>query len=299
MRNALLLAIAGLATVTLFACGDASSSTNQRGVGGAAIPPEGTDQMHDPNAPSNQPADPVNPNATTPPKPPASTGTPAATLAVAVSTATPTADLGTATEIDVTITPKSGATGTATLSVTGLPTGATAAFVPPSVALGTTAVTSKLTITVPMTAAPSAAGAASALVITATDGAVVATANANFKVNPKINMTIPVNADALRAAVGTRYVDGWGGAAIGTVPAPLQTQTGNPITVVVKNLDSVAHIVHGNAGFIHGDTANPVAPGQIDPKNRTLAPGVNTSGYLHDGANGTSESFRITVNTAP
>ena len=133
----------------------------------------------------------------------------------------------------------------------------------------------------------------------AASGTTEATANANFKVNPKISMTIPVNADALRAAVGTRYVDGWFGPTFGTVPAPLTTQAGNPIAVVVKNADSAPHIVHGNAGFVHGDTANPVPPGGIDPKTRTLQPGVNTSGYLHDGANGTSESFRITVNTAP
>jgi hypothetical protein len=67
----------------------------------------------------------------------------------------------------------------------------------------------------------------------------------------------------------------------------------------VKNADSVAHIVHGNAGFVHGDTGNPVPAGGTDPKTRTLAAGVNTSGYLHEGANGTSVSFRITVNTAP
>ena len=142
------------------------------------------------------------------------------------------------------------------------------------------------------------AGAADALVIKAASGATEATANANFKVNPKITMTIPVNADAMRAAVGTRYVDGWAGPMFGSAPAPLQTQSGNPITVIVKNADSKSHIVHGNAGFVHGDTQNPVPPGGTDPKNRTLAAGVNTSGYLHDGTNGTSESFRISVDTA-
>ena len=92
--------------------------------------------------------------------------------------------------------------------------------------------------------------------------------------------------------------NGWFGPTFGTAPAPLQTQSGNPITVIVKNADSVSHIVHGNAGFVHGDTNNPVPPGGIDPKNRTLSAGVNTSGYLHDGSNGTSESFRISVDTA-
>jgi len=174
---------------------------------------------------------------------------------------------------------------------------------PATLMLTTAAATAKLTIKVPATNAPSAAQAVDSLVIKASvagaAGAmpVEATANANFKTNPKINMTIPVNADAMRAAVGTRYVDGWFGPMFGTAPEPLQTQTDNPITVIVKNADSVSHIVHGNAGFVHGDTGNPVPPGGIDPKNRTLAAGVKTSGYLHEGANGTSESFQITVNT--
>jgi hypothetical protein len=303
MRNALLIAI-GLASVSILAvgCGDASTSTIQRGRGATGIPAPGTDQMHDPNAP-DEPADPVNPNATTLPPAPATAGVAAGTLAVTVDNATPAADLGGTVDVTVSVEPKAGFTGTATLSVTGLPTGATATFAPPTVTLNTTAVTSKLTITVPATAAPSEAATPAALVITATaPGAagaapVVATANANFKVNPKITMTIPVNADAMRAAVGTRYVDGWFGPMFGTAPQSLQTQADNPITVVVKNADSVSHIVHGNAGFVHGDTAVPVPPGAVDPKNRTLKAGVMTSGYLHEGANGTSESFRITVNT--
>ena len=308
MRNALLIAIGSClaASVSLLAvgCGDASSSTIQRGHGATGIPVAGTDQMHDPNAP-DEPADPPNPNATTPPPAPTTPGVAAGTLAVTVDNATPSADLGGSIDLNVSVEPKSGLTGMAVLSITGLPTGATATFTPAMVTLNTTAVTSKLTIKVPATNAPSAAQAVDALVIKAsvagagTAMPVEATANANFKTNPKINMTIPVNADAMRAAVGTRYVDGWFGPIFGTAPAPLQTQAGNPIAVVVKNADSVAHIVHGNAGFVHGDTANPVPPGGIDPKNRTLAAGVKTSGYLHEGTNGTSESFQITVNTAP
>ena len=305
MRNALLVAI-GFASVSIlaFGCGDASSSTTQRGHGATGIPAVGTDQMHDPNAP-DEPADPVNPNASTPPPAPTTPGVAAGTLAVTVDNATPSADLGGSIDLTVSVEPKAGLTGMATLSLTGLPTGATGTFSPATVTLNTTAVTSKLTIKVPATNAPSAAQAVDSLVIKASVAGVgaampvEATANANFKTNPKINMTIPVNADAMRAAVGTRYVDGWFGPIFGTAPAPLQTQAGNPITVIVKNADSVSHIVHGNAGFVHGDTANPVPPGGIDPKNRTLAAGVKTSGYLHEGVNGTSESFQITVNTAP
>jgi hypothetical protein len=309
MRNALLVAIPvlALASLSMIGCGDASSSTGIQRNRGPNIPAPGAVQDHDPNAPP-EPADPANPNASTPPPAPTTPGTAAGTLAVTVDNATPATDLGTSIDLTVTVEPKAGFKGDADLTVTGLPTGATGTFSPAKVTLNTTPVTSKLTVKVAASTAPSAAGAASALVIKASapglNGAAAteATANANFKVNPKITMTIPVNADAMRAAVGTRYVDGWFGPMFGSAPAPLQTQVGNPIVVVVKNADSVPHIVHGNAGFVHGDTANPVPAGGIDPKTRTLNPAngtLNTSGYLHEGANGTSESFRITVNAIP
>jgi len=299
MRTILLLAV-GLSS--LVACGEplaepitrhATKSTSKSP--SDAIPATGSDQAHDPNAP-DEPADPANPNATTPPSAPTTAGMATGTLAVTVDDATPAVDLGGSIDLNVSIEPKEGFRGDAALTVTGLPAGAIGTFSPASVTLNTTAATSKLTIKVPATVAPSEAGAASALVIKAASGATEATANANFKVNPKITMTIPVNADAMRAAVGTRYVDGWMGPMFGTSPEPLQTQSGNPITVIVKNADSKSHIVHGNSGFVHGDTSNPVPPGGTDPKNRTLSAGVNTSGYLHDGNNGTSVSFRISVN---
>jgi hypothetical protein len=297
MRNALLVAI-GL--VALIGCGEEVAAPTPRRASHATttpVPAPGSQQAHDPNAPE-EPADPANPNASTPPPAPATPGVAAGSFAVSVDNATPASDLGSSIDVTVTVEPKDGFKGDATLTVTGLPTGAIGTFSPASVTLNTTAATSKLTIKVPASVAPSAAGAASAIVIKAASGDIDATANANFKVNPKITMTIPVNADAMRAAVGTRYVDGWAGPMFGSAPAPLQTQSGNPITVIVKNADSKSHIVHGNAGFVHGDTQNPIPPGGTDPKNRTLAAGVNTSGYLHDGSNGTSESFRISVDTA-
>lgn len=304
MRNTLLVAV-GVATLsTLAACGEPLAEPIARRPSHSTtttpIPATGSQQDHDPNAP-DEPADPANPNASTPPPAPSTAGTPAAagTLAVTLDNATPASDLGSSVDVTVTVEPKEGFKGDAALTVTGLPTGATATFSPASVTLNTTAATSKLTIKVPATVAPSAGGAASAIVIKAASGDTVATANANFKVNPKITMTIPVNADAMRAAVGTRYVDGWAGPIMGTAPQALQTQSGNPIAVIVKNADSKSHIVHGNAGFVHGDTSNPVPPGGTDPKTRTLSAGVNTSGYLHDGTNGSSVSFRISVNTAP
>lgn len=301
MRNALLVALVPVLALTMISvvgCGDASSSTGiQRSRGGAAGIPN--DPSEEPGAPQD-PDQPTNPNASTPPPAPATPGTAAGEIGVSLSTATPATDLGTSIDITVTVEPKAGFTGQAALTATGLPTGVVATFSPASVTLNTTPVTSKLTLQVPYTATPSAAGAASAVVIKAASGAVEATANANFKVNPKLTMTIPVNAAALLAAGGgAKNVDGWGSPVFGTAPSPLSTQAGNNIVIVVKNADSAAHVVHGNAGFPHGDTMNPVPPGGIDPKTRALAAGVNTSGYIHGEANGTSVGFAIKVNTAP
>ena len=72
----------------------------------------------------------------------------------------------------------------------------------------------------------------------------------------------------------------------------------------VFNADSTAHIVHGANGFAHGDTANPIAPNTYEmqngqPRTRTFQPGANVNGYPHDGANGPSVSFRISVQAAP
>jgi hypothetical protein len=298
MRNALLVAllpVLALSTVSVIGCGDASSSSGiQRSRGAANLP---QDPSEEPGAPPD-PDQPANPNATTPPPPPATPGTTAGQIGVTLSTATPATDLGTSLDITVTVEPKAGFTGQAALTATGLPAGVVATFTPASVTLNTTPVTSKLTLQVPYTATPSAVGAASAVVVKAASGAVEATANANFKINPKLTMTIPVNASALEAAGGgAKNVDGWGSPAFGAAPQPLSTQAGNNIVVVVKNLDSTPHIVHGNAGFPHGDVA--VAPGGVDPKARALVAGVQTSGYIHGETNGTSVGFQIKVNTAP
>lgn len=302
MRNRLLIAIVGLATVTtLVACGDASDSTGIQRGRGAYVPGPNDDPSDDPNAPKDPDSAP-NPNATTPPAAPATPGTTAGQLGVALSNTTPATDLGTTIDITVTVEPKAGFTGQATLTATGLPEGATAAFNPASVTLNTTPVTSKLTVTVPYTAVPSAAGAASAVVVKAAAGAIEATANANFKVNPKVTMTIPVNSAALIAAGGNKRIDAWAGPAFGTAPQPLKTQAGNNIVFVVKNNDSAPRTVHGNggaAGFAHGDGA--VAPGATDPKVRAYGPGTNANGYLHGETNnaGVAVGFGFTIVAAP
>jgi hypothetical protein len=161
-----------------------------------------------------------------------------------------------------------------------------------------------MTIMVPVTTVPSAPGASSAIVVTAKSGNITATANANFRVNPKAVLTIPMNIDALRAAnVGTVYRNEWG-TEYGQTQTPLSTQVGNGIVFTVFNADSKPHIVHGANGFAHGDTANPIAPNSLEmtngaPRTRTFNVGANVNGYPHEGANGPSASFRIRVNQAP
>jgi hypothetical protein len=301
MRNALSLVI-GVVSLSLFAaCGDASSSSgiqrrpNPNLAGGIddGEPTEGEDAV-----------DTGNPNANTPPKAPTTPGTEAGEMAVTVSSATPVADLGDQVELTVTVTPKGAFKGDADLTVTGLPTGATGTFTPAKVTLNGTPTTSKLLIKVPVTAAPTAPGGASPLVITAKSAAITATANASFKANPKLKLTIPLNIDALRST-GTVFLDQWG-PAFGANPTPLQTQAGNGIVVTVYNADSKLHIVHGNAGFAHGNTAagQEVQPNAFElvggvPRTRTFLPGANVNGYPHEGGAGTSASFRFSVIAAP
>ncbi len=305
MRKALSLALLGIATASLFACSDAGVGT-----GGYASrragqpPPPGSAQDHDPSDTDGaDDTDPGNPNANTPPPAPNEQGTTAGQLGVSLSTNTPAVDLGQSIDIDVTIDPKNGFNGTVELSATGVPAGATATFTPASVAASTAPVKAKLSIKAALTAVPSAPNTSSAIVVSAKSGSITATANANFKINPKATLTIPMNIDALRAAnMGTVYRDEWG-ATFGANPTPLKTQAGNGIVFTVFNADSKSHIVHGANGFAHGDTNNPIAPNAFEmqngaPRTRTLNVGANVNGYPHEGANGPSASFRIQIQDA-
>lgn len=309
MRKAVCLVLLGFGAVTFIAaCGDSNSLTNggyaaRRGSQG--VPPPGSDEQHDDgDTDGADSTDPGNPNADQQPNAPNTPGTTAGSIDVAVSNATPAIDLGKSIDIDVTVTPKDGFTGSVALSVTGLPAGATATFNPTSVTVGASPVTAKMTISAPVTTTASAPNTSSALVVSAKSGNLSATANANFRVNPKAVLTIPMNIDALRAAnVGTKYLDQWG-AEYGATQAPLTTQAGNGIVFTVFNADSKPHIIHGANGFAHGDTANPIAPNSLEmtngaPRTRTLNVGASVNGYPHEGANGPSASFRIKVQAAP
>lgn len=299
----------GLAALVLglvsVACGDASSTSGSRLRGGAYVPAAGEPTDHDPNDVDTGASDPGNPNATTPPSAPTSAGANAEQFGVALSSATPAADLGADVSIDVTVSQKNGFAGAVALAATGLPAGVTATFTPSTVTVGASPVTAKLVLAAAYTATPSAPNTSSAIQVVAKSGQGQATANANFKVNPRMTLTIPMNVDALRAAnVGTQFRSEWG-TAFGATPAALKTQEGNGIVVVVKNADSTAHIVHSGGAFPHGDTGRPIAPNDFEKladgtlRTRTLSPTaaspINVSGYPHEGANGPSVSFRIQI----
>ena len=280
MRTALLAAlVAGVTTFSLFGCGDASVSSG--------IPRRGVPTVGDPSSdgPADTTSDPDDPTATSAPPPPSTAGTTSGAFDVAVDNNTLQADLDTNdSTLNVTITPKDGFQGQVALAVTGLPAGVTAAVSPASVTLNTTPATAKVTFTVEAGAAPTPDGVAAA--IEATSGATKATANLTFKVNNRITATIVTNADAMRQA-NQKF------ALFGPTFDGSTTFT-KGIQVVVKNGDSVKHVIHGSNGFVHGQSA--IDPGDTDvvdgKEYRTLGSG-NPNGYIHGEQNGTDGSFKF------
>lgn len=303
MRRAVCLVLLGISAASMFACSDGTQLTSGAWAArrSSAPPAPGSQEQHDDgDTEGADESDPGNPNADDTPAAPATPGTTAGGLGVTLSNATPAVDLGKSIDIDVSIQPKDGFTGSVALSATGLPPGATATFVPASVTVGSTAVTAKMTINAPLSTVPSAPSASSAVIVSAKSGSVTATANANFRVSPRAVLTIPMNLDALRAAgAGTVYRNEWG-PEFGQTQTALKTQVGNGIVFTVFNADSQPHIIHGANGFAHGDTANPIQPNALEmtngqPRTRTFNVGANVNGYPHEGANGPSVSFRIRV----
>ena len=296
MRLALLLGLGSLVTVTAVACSDAGSTELTGRRLRAPSTAADDDAEHDETEDDDGAVDPGNPNASTTPKAPGTPGTTNAQFGLTLSSATPVVGLGESTEIEVRIEPKNGFVGSVDVSVAGLPAGATAAPVQ-----ATATSPAKLVIRTEVTAVATPPDESAPLVITGTSGSLVATVNANFKIAPKLTLTIPVNIDALRAA-GTQYRDQWG-AAFGANPQPLKTQAGNGVVVSVFNADSKPHVIHGANGFAHGNTGAPIQPNAFEMANgavrtRTLNPGANVNGYPHDGSQGSGASFRIRVEAA-
>ncbi|MBX3210181.1 MAG: hypothetical protein KF764_34435 [Labilithrix sp.] len=307
-KSSLLIALASILTATTFGCSDGSdgSGLSSRRARRNSPPAAGTADDHDESdTEGSNDTDVGNPNADSRPDAPTTPGTSATQFAVTLAQNTPTVDLGESVDLDVSVEPKNGFSGMVDITVAGLPAGVTASTVQAAIAPSATAPTTvKLKLTATVDAVVTAPGASSALVITGKAGSVTATANANFKVAPKLKLTIPVNVDALRAA-NTTYRDEWG-SAFGASQRPLKTQQGNGIVVTVFNADSKQHIIHGASGFTHGSTAagTEIQPNAFEMLNgavrtRTLNVGANVNGYPHEGAQGVGASFRIRVEAAP
>jgi hypothetical protein len=295
MRLPTLLALSVVVVGSMAACsaegGDDLSGLSHLRAGGQGPPGEGSPQTDDNSDPGNTPST-NNPNASATPNAPTTQGTANAEFGLTLANTTPTAGLGDQTEIDVTVVPKAGFNAPVAVTVTGLPAGATA---DPLTITGTTG---KLLIKTLATTPVTDPASSVALVVNGSSGSLTATANANFKVLPKLLLTIPMNIDALRAA-GTIYRDQWG-VPFGQTEQALTTQNNNAIVVTVFNADSKSHIIHGANGFAHGDTGNPIQPNALEmtngaPRTRALAVGTNCNGYPHDGSNGAGASFRIKV----
>lgn len=236
--------------------------------------------------------DPTNPESTSVPTAPTTTGTAAPGFALSLDNKTPTVDLAADAKLAVTITPTNGFNDTVNISVDGLPEGVTA-----SPASGKPGSPITITLTTDATTPVTPKDAPVALTIKGVSGSQTATTPANFKVNPKITMTIPTNTDALLKAGGNHNVAGWGSQAF-AAGTPLQTQADNPINIYVRNDDSTPRTVHGNAGFTHGSAE--VDPGELEKNGnnvrvRQAKPGLSTSGYLHGVGNGTAVGFKLNV----
>jgi len=304
MRTALLLGLVTvIASTSMVACAveDATGGVSRRPKTSKSTPADDEDDEQeadeanggDPSEGSNN-VDTGNPAADTIPGAPTTPATAAAGFSIALDKPTPTVDLGKETIINVTVTPKNGFTGTVNIAVEGLPAGVTAA---PASGTPGSPIAVKLTSGYDATVTPKAGSAA--LTIKATSGSQSATAPANFKINPKVEVRIPVNAQALLAAGGTVYRDEYG-TAFGKTPTTMKTQADNGIVLTIFNADSKQRVIHFPGAIGHGDANNPIQPGAYElqngnPRQRTLKPGLNATGYFHGDQNGTAASFHLIV----
>jgi hypothetical protein len=193
------------------------------------------------------------------------------------------------TDVNVTLTPKDGFTGSVTLATTGLPTGATGVFTPASVNVtGTAPVTAVLRITTPSTVTPTAAPLA--IKVTGSGGTgtpVTGEAALTYNVKRVITITIPQNvAQATNPFGAGDIVINTGGNISGAAP----------IKVIFVNKDSSKdHIVHSTNttnGFVHGNTGNAIPLNGSDPVRNVTGTGRYPF-YMHDGANTPAGAVKI------
>jgi hypothetical protein len=198
--------------------------------------------------------------------------------------------------VQVTVTPQ-GFAGTVNLAVTGLPTDASGAFSPASLALGgTAAMTSTLTITTLSTVLP----ATTPFMVTATAGSATSTSIPMLDVMPQITIQIPNNVESLAGTTSMPSTNAFGDYPI-VINAPSDFGTANTINVKFLNLDATPHCIHAtnpSQGFPHDATTNGVCNPYMDQNQYdTTAHNVNTKGsylfYLHDEGDTTQGMVKI------
>jgi hypothetical protein len=287
MRSVVLLF--GCAALAL-ACGDASNITSNHwaGIGTGDGPGDGTDTdgSTSTGSDSGTTADVSLPDG----------GSQTQAFQIMTDKATYNAELRAAIVVQVTIAPQN-FTGTVNLAVSGLSTGVTGAFNPPSVSVsGSTGATSMLTLTTLESVIP----ATTPFTVTATSGTNTATSAPMLTVLPQITIQIPTNVAALAGTQGTPSTKAFGNYPI-VINAPSNFGTANPIIVKFINNDSAPHCIHASnptQGFPHDAVTNGVCntlmqKGQSDQ----TAHNVNTKGsylfYLHDEGDTTDGMVKV------
>ncbi len=198
--------------------------------------------------------------------------------------------------VQVTVAPKS-FTGTVTLGTTGLPTGVTAAFAPPTLSVaGTTGATSVLTLTTISSIAPGN----TPFQVTGVSGSSNGSVASALTVMPQITIQIPLNVDALKGTSGSPSTNAFGDYPI-VITAPGDLGTADPVVVKFVNNDSAPHCIHAsnpNQGFPHDAVTNGVCNALMNKGGTdATAHNVNTKGsylfYIHDQGDLTDGMIKV------
>ena len=280
MRNLLLVAILGLATVT-GACGDADStseSSKRVGKGSSNADPFNNDDPGETPVVSNDGS------ATAKPTAPATVGTSTGAFSLKVDNATPQLDIAAGTFLNVTATPSTGFTGMVTLTAVGLPAGVTAVFTPASVDVTAGPATAKVDFKSTLATAPVASAASSIQGVAAAASTSTASANLTFKVNNALTLTIPVNMEALNVAGKND-----------TLSSQLPATVKSGATLTYVNNSSAPYRMHSNGAGALPHSATALATGGTETHAGLDASKGNPSIYEHGTTTGTNNTATVTL----
>jgi plastocyanin len=244
---------------------------------GGVTPPSGAD-LADPRDDPQHPAAPPIGEPTLPPPPPDLAATVVIDAFMTTGTATIALDSPTGTfrlnekkDFTVTITPN-GATGTASLALTGAPTGLSAVFDPPSVTLAAAPVTSKMTVTATSSMDPATSVAAA---VTAMIGGMPSSTTFGVTVLPELVVYIQP---------GVALTNNTSAFGATSIPVKL-IGAGTKITFI--NNDGLEHRIHsdGTGGLAHQPN-NMGANGGTYEEMLTATGTINFNCHIHGGMKG-------------